>query len=185
MKAKPDRKPVKWRLKAGATWHDKLHREHPSHGRVVELPPAQQKAEAKTLLIPRPLDINALVKRVPKGRLVTVTQIREALAKRAGADNACPLTTGIFLRIVAETAEEQRREGRKRLTPWWRVIDGSGALRERFPEGVKAQAVHLRAEGHAISRGRRKQTHLVEDFQDSLVRISVDHGRSEVARRLG
>lgn len=174
MKGKTNRKPVKWRLKAGVTWQDKLRKEHPSHGSVVELPPVQQRAEIRSMLIPRPLDIGAIIKRIPKGRLITLTQIREVLARRAGADAACPLTTGIFLRIVAEAAEEQRCEGRKRLTPWWRVIDQGGRLRERSPGGAAAQASHLRAEGHVIARGRGKRVWCVRDFQDSLVRIAGD-----------
>ncbi len=50
-----------------------------------------------TLLIPRPLDVDALVRKVEKGKLVTLGQIRERLAKEHGADSTCPLCAGIFL----------------------------------------------------------------------------------------
>ena len=35
------------------------------------------------------------------------------MAKDAGADIACPMTTGIFLKIVAFAAEENREMGKE------------------------------------------------------------------------
>ncbi len=95
------------------------------------------------MLIPKPLDINALIHRVPKGKLATVIQIRDKLAKDAHANCCCPLTTGIFLRIVAEVAEEDLRSGKKEVTPYWRVVKADGSLNEKFPGGVQAQAARL------------------------------------------
>ena len=37
-----------------------------------------------------------------------MSNLRSRLAKDAGADIACPMTTGIFLKIVAFAAEENR-----------------------------------------------------------------------------
>lgn len=70
------------------------------------------------------------------------------------ADVTCPLTSGIFVRIVAEAAEEDRRNGKKRITPYWRVVKDDGSLKDKFPGGAKAQAKLLRAEGHAIQAGK-------------------------------
>ena len=44
------------------------------------------------MVIPAPLEVDALMKQVPKGRLVTVNQLRAALASKHKADFACPLT---------------------------------------------------------------------------------------------
>lgn len=171
MKPKPGAKKVRWRLKPGVTWQDKLRRPHPSHGKVVRAPRSPDGGEARASLIPRPLDIDALVRRVPKGRVTTVAQIRAALAAAAGADDACPLTTGIFLRIVAEAAEERRRTGFKRLTPWWRVVNEDGSLRDRFPGGAAAQARLLRLEGCALARARGARLPRVRDFAAAFVRL--------------
>ncbi len=65
--------------------------------------------------------VNELLRKVPKGKLVTVSEIRRRLAMNFLADDL-PLTIGIFIRIVAEAAEEGRASGRKRVAPYWRVI---------------------------------------------------------------
>lgn len=171
MRPRPGAKQAKWRLKPGVTWQDKLRRPHPNHGKVVQMPRRRRDGGVQRLLIPRPLDIEALVRRVPKGRVTTVAQIRAALATAAGADDACPLTTGIFLRIVAEAAEERRRAGFKRLTPWWRVVSEDGALRDRFPGGAAAQARLLRREGCALTAARGKRPPHVRDLAAALVRL--------------
>jgi hypothetical protein len=120
------------------------------------------------MLIPKPLDVDALVRRIHKGNLATVDQIRERLARDFGADLTCPLTTGIFLRIAAEAAEEELQRGERSITPYWRVIKGDGSLNEKLPGGVEAQAQRLRNEGHAIEPGEGKKPPRVADFARSL-----------------
>jgi len=65
--------------------------------------------------------VDAVIRKVPRGKLITVGAIRKKLAAEHGADVTCPLTTGIFIRIAAEAAEEARAKGAKRITPYWRV----------------------------------------------------------------
>jgi alkylated DNA nucleotide flippase Atl1 len=67
------------------------------------------------------------------------------------------LTTGIFIRIAAEAAEEDARKGKTRITPYWRVVKDDGSLNPKFPGGVKRQAEKLRAEGHRIVPGAGKR----------------------------
>ena len=120
------------------------------------------------MLIPRPLDVDALVRRVQRGKLATVDQIRERLARDSGADLTCPLTTGIFLRIAAEAAEEDASRGETDITPYWRVIKVDGSLNEKLPGGAEAQAIRLRKEGHAIEPGRGRKPPRVADFGEAL-----------------
>jgi len=120
------------------------------------------------LLIPHPLDVDALVRRVQRGKIATVDQIRERLAKDSGADLTCPLTTGIFLRIAAEAAEEDASRGESEITPYWRVIKGDGSLNEKLPGGVDAQAARLGEEGHRIEPGKATKPPRVADFERSL-----------------
>ena len=120
------------------------------------------------MLIPKPLDVDALVRRVHRGKLATVDQIRERLARDFGADLTCPLTTGIFLRIIAEAAEEDASRGESEITPYWRVIKGDGSLNEKLPGGPEAQATRLGEEGHAIEPGEGKKSPRVADFANSL-----------------
>jgi len=128
----------------------------------------QRQCGTGKMLIPRPLDVDALIQTVPRGRLVTVNQLRERLAAEHGADVTCPLTTGIFIRIASEAAEEDRRAGKSRVTPYWRVLREGGRLNEKFPGRLAAQTAQSKAEGHAIERaGRSART--VTNFERKLV----------------
>ncbi len=123
------------------------------------------------MLIPRPIDVDALVRKVEKGKLVTIDQIREKLAKDCLADLTCPLTTGIFLRTVAEAAEEDLKRGEKNIAPYWRVIKTDGSLNDKFPGGVVAQAAHLKEEGHTIESTKGKKPPKVKDFKKNLTEL--------------
>lgn len=123
------------------------------------------------MLVPKPLDVDALIRRVRKGKLVTVTQIMKRLAKDFHADLTCPMTTGIFIRIAAEAAEEDLSKGKKQITPYWRVLKVNGSLNEKFPGGTKAQAARLKKEGHKILPGKGKNPPKVMDFEKSLQKL--------------
>jgi len=107
------------------------------------------------MLVPTPLLLAAELRRVPRGRLITPAILRARLARRAGADFTCPMTTGIFLNILAGAAEEALAAGRRPVAPYWRVVDDAGRLPPKFPPGQARQAAHLRAEGHSVSRDWR------------------------------
>jgi alkylated DNA nucleotide flippase Atl1 len=106
------------------------------------------------MLVASPLAIDAIVRRIPRGRVCTLVALREALAAAHGADYTCPMTTGIFLRIAAEAAEEERAMGARDVTPWWRVVRETGALLEKVPGGAVRQRVLLEGEGVAMRSGR-------------------------------
>jgi hypothetical protein len=70
-------------------WREKLERQQ--QARIVDIPPRMQGRLGKgRMIIPRPLDVDALIRRVPKGKLVTVFQLRQELARRNAVDTACP-----------------------------------------------------------------------------------------------
>jgi alkylated DNA nucleotide flippase Atl1 len=108
------------------------------------------------MVIPAPSEVDELMKRVPKGRVITVNDLRAALASKHKADFACPMTTGIFAWIAAHAAAEAEIEGAKRITPYWRTLKNGGELNPKYPGGVEAAAKRLRAEGHkVIQKGKR------------------------------
>jgi len=123
------------------------------------------------MLIPKPLDVDALMRRVEKGKLVTAGQVRSKLAKDRGADYSCPMTTGIFIRIAAETAEEDRKAGRENIAPYWRVIRDDGSLNEKHPGGTEVQAACLKKEGHVIIQTQGKKLPKVKDFEKVLQKL--------------
>jgi hypothetical protein len=119
-----------------------------------------------TMVIPAPSEVDALMKRVPKGRVVTINELRAALAAKHKADFACPLTTGIFSWIAAHAAAEAEAEGAKRVTPYWRTLKNGGELNPKYPGGVEEIAKRLRREGQKIvQKGKR---FVVRDYERLL-----------------
>ena len=118
------------------------------------------------MVIPAPREVDALMRQVPKGRLVTINELRAVLAKRHKAEFACPITTGIFSWIAAHAAAEAEAEGAKRITPYWRTLKTGGEVNPKYPGGTDALAKRLRAEGHKlVSKGKRT---LVADYEKKL-----------------
>ncbi|NUM56624.1 MAG: MGMT family protein [Candidatus Hydrogenedentes bacterium] len=103
------------------------------------------------MLIPTPMLVANEMKRVRKGRTITVSELRDRLARQFGADFTCPLVTGIFYNIIAGAAEESIAAGKKPLAPYWRIIRDDGSLSPKTPFGPERQAEHLRNEGHCIA----------------------------------
>ena len=74
-------------------------------------------AAGERMIISSPEKISEFIFAIPKGSFFTVKELRRGLALKAGADNTCPVTTGIFLRMTIE----QNKDDVNFL--YWRVID--------------------------------------------------------------
>jgi hypothetical protein len=123
-----------------------------------------------TMVIPAPLEVDELMRCVPKGKLVTINELRAALARKHGVNIACPITTGIFSWLAAHAADEAVQEGARQVTPYWRTLKSGGELNPKYPGGIAALKKQLRAEGHAfVQKGQRT---LVADFEKALVKWS-------------
>ena len=159
----------KWRSKK--SWREKIENPPPDLPKIVDVPASWEKQMGgRRVLVPTPLLVDQLIRTVKRGKLISVDQIRKRLAADFKADSTCPMTTGIFLRIISEAAEEDLRNGKKRVTPYWRVVKADGGLNPKYPGGVGAQAAHLKEEGHCISPGKGKKPPLVKDFAKALVK---------------
>jgi len=156
-------------FKSRTSWREKL--EKPQEPKLVKVPPKMTRFGKGMMLIPTPLLVDGVVRRVPKGKLITVGRIREKLSRDHKANVTCPLTTGIFLRIVAEAAEEDRAQGAKRVSPYWRVVRDDGGLNPKFPGGVTQQARYLRTEGFVVVRNGSKPP-VVKDFERRLFKLT-------------
>jgi len=122
-----------------------------------------------TVVIPAPVEVDELMRKVPKGKLITINEIRSALAKKHGATIGCPITTGIFARIAAEAAAEATAEGKKGINPYWRTLKAGGVINEKYPDGVEGQKNLLEKEGHkVIPKGKKC---VVVDFEKCLVKL--------------
>ncbi len=138
--------------------------------KIVEVPEKWQKMMGgRRVLVPTPLMADAEIRKVPRGKLITTGQLRRRLAERQKADSTCPMTLGIFLRIISEAAEEDRQAGRSPITPYWRVVKDDGSLNPKLAGGIESQAERLSQEGHAVSPGPSKKPPRVESFEQALV----------------
>ena len=79
-----------------------------------------------TVVIPAPKEVDEIMRRVPKGKLITINDIRSILARKHGATMGCLITTGIFAWVAAHAAEERAAEGKKDITPYWRTLKTGG-----------------------------------------------------------
>lgn len=127
-----------------------------------------QKYGGSKMYFAPPIDYDAVMRRVPRGKLLTVGAIREYLARENGADFTEPMTAGIFVSIAA-WASFQRQEDKM---PYWRTLKTNGELNEKYPGGVEAQKTLLEAEGHTVvQRGRAHIRYFVQDHEKALLEL--------------
>lgn len=90
-----------------------------------------------TMLISSPGDIANYVSRIPQGEMQTIERLRNELARKAGANTMCPVTTAIYLRVVAEVALRDLEEGRHLadVVPFWRVVTSDSKLAKKLSCG--------------------------------------------------
>jgi len=124
-----------------------------------------------TFVIPAPREVDVLMRRVPKGRLITIDEIRKALATKHRATIGCPITTGIFAWIAAHAAAEAEADGSRRITPYWRTLKTKGEVNPKYPGGIPMLKRRLAAEGHQLrQKGKRR---FVEGFERRLVKLKA------------
>ena len=159
--------------KTRSSWAEKLDRDE-GFPKVVKIGPSMTSQWGEgTMVIPSPREVDEIMRRIPEGKLITISEIRAVLARRHGATIGCPMTTGIFAWIAANAAEETSPGRADRAgTPYWRTLKSGGFLNEKYPGGVSAQKARLEEEGHRVEqRGKR---HVVADYELVLAVDEVD-----------
>ncbi len=151
------------------SWKEKLadSRDLPKVEQITEK--MSRKWGGGSIVIPAPKEVDEIMKKVTKGKLITINRIREFLAKKHNATIGCPVTTGIFVLIVSRAAEEEREHGKKRITPYWRTLKSKGELNPKYPGGVDNQMEKLKKEGHKIIQ--KGKNYIVEDFEKKLMEL--------------
>jgi alkylated DNA nucleotide flippase Atl1 len=151
------------------SWQEKLA-DSKDLPKVVEIKEKMRKRWGTgTCVIPAPMEVAEIMGKIPKGKLITINEIREFLARKHGATIGCPITTGIFVWVAAHAAEQAASEGKRDTSPYWRTLKSGGVINEKYPGGVEAQKKLLEREGHkVIQRGRN---YIVADFEKCLVKL--------------
>ena len=104
------------------------------------------------MLIASPPIIDEYVKSILYGEFIEPVKMRDDLAKKYNADKTCPVTTGIFLRIVSEASYEEYKSGYdlEALTPFWRMVDKRSELAKKLTCGISFIAQRQAQEGIEI-----------------------------------
>lgn len=83
---------MKTKFTTRTSWRAKLER--PQEPRLVAIPAKMSRFGAGMMLIPTAKLVDELIRKIPKGKLATVSELRGKLAADFKADVTCPLTTG-------------------------------------------------------------------------------------------
>jgi alkylated DNA nucleotide flippase Atl1 len=151
------------------SWYEKLH-DNKDLPRVEKITDKMSKRWGTgTVVIPAPVEVDALMRKVPEGKLTTINDIHAALAKKHSATIGCPMTTGIFAWIATHAAEEQKLKSERNITPYWRTLKTGGEINMKYPGGAEAQKGLLEKEGHKVVQKGKK--YVVVDYEKSLARI--------------
>ena len=157
--------------KVKKSWTAKLH-DSKDLPRVEPIAESMQQRWGKgTLLIPAPLEVDAVMRSVPYGKLTTINHIRAALACKHSATIGCPITTGIFVWVAAHAATEASVRGEKDITPYWRTLKSDGALNPKYPGGVQAQLTRLQEEGHTVEVFKGNRLPKVKNYEKKLFKL--------------
>ena len=117
------------------------------------------------MLIAPPLEYSELMSEIPEGKVITIKEIREFLAKKHDAEVTCPLTAGIFISLSAQASCERSDD----RIPFWRTLKSDGELNPKYPGGIEYQKEKLASEGHTFkTKGRKNIRYFVEDYENAL-----------------
>ena len=156
-------------LRGKKTWREKLQDDKDLPKKIPNPYKPANGRSAGTMLIPAPREVDALMKRVPCGKLTTIDELRAALASKHKATVTCPITTGIFAWIAAHAADEASSARESDITPYWRTLKAKGEINPKYPGGLDAIVAHLKREGHVvIQKGKRS---FVKEFEAALARL--------------
>jgi len=118
------------------------------------------------VVLVNPSEIVDVMKRIPKGKLITLVEICKKMAQKHRVKGCCSLTTGIFIMTAARAAEEAASQGRDLRIPYWRTLKAQGFLNEKYPGGIRAHRRLLEKEGFEIqAKGKRA---CVKDYSSHL-----------------
>lgn len=99
--------------------------------------------------------LRQLVATIPKGRVISLKELRQLLAQHLDAEVACPVTTSMYLRIAVEAAfASSKRRTLDQDFPFWRAIEAKSPLFKKLDATVqdyilKMQTVEQRAHASA------------------------------------
>ena len=123
--------------------------------------------EGDEVVLVNPSEVIEIMRKVPRGKLMTIVEICKQIAKEHKVEACCSLTTGIFIMTAANATEEAAKEGKSLNIPYWRTLKAGGLLNEKYPGGAEAHKKLLEKEGFKILQKGRK--FVVNDYEKHLI----------------
>jgi hypothetical protein len=118
------------------SWLDKLNENKEPKIKRIEIDFADIPS-GSMMFIATPKLIDEYIQEIGVGKRINIKTLRKDLAIAHNADYTCPVTTGIFLRVVAEANYEKLQQGKhvEEITPFWRMIEPNSALAKKLTFG--------------------------------------------------
>ena len=87
-----------------------------------------------TMYIGSPGTIANYISAIPLGEVRSIERMRNELARKNAAQATCPVTTAIYLKVVAEVALAELSEGKAttEVVPFWRVIEPGSKIAKKL-----------------------------------------------------
>jgi hypothetical protein len=87
-----------------------------------------------TLFVGTPQILQTYIRKIPSGETRTIQRLRRDIARANRCEAMCPVSTAIFLRILAESAWDDLHAGKAAhdVTPFWRVIEPGSAIAKKL-----------------------------------------------------
>jgi len=105
--------------------------------------------------------VKAIVKKIRKGKLATLEQLREKLADDFNVQTACPASTTKALQLLSKEDKP---------VCYWRVVKKRGELIAKFPKGVDGHASLLQDEGFEIDFSKKNPA--VVSYDTKLTKLA-------------
>ncbi len=131
-------------------------------------PEWEEKLGKGKILIPSAVAIERIINTTKEGELLTNDSIREVLAKEKNVQVTAAIPTGVYLKYIALASEEEKKENKTKITPYWRVLKPDGSINPKFPISVEELMKILKKEGHQFELGKGKKPPKVISFETKI-----------------
>ncbi len=131
-----------------ASWKDKVAAPRDPKRVTLETDFAGLAAGTR-MFVATPRIVEEHLRRIPPGESRSIQAFRDGIARAHDCEAACPVSTAVFVRMVAEAAWEDIRAGRpaSEVTPFWRVVAPGSAIGKRLAADADWIAARRTAEG--------------------------------------
>ena len=116
-------------------------------------------------------EIAPIMQKVPKGKLISIIEICNIVAKKHKTKGCCSLVAGIQVMTIANAVEEvlvNKIKSDVAKIPYWRTVKSHGELNHKFPGGLEGHAKLLEKEGSKIEKKGKRW--FVKDYEKFLVK---------------